>query len=114
MAESTRPPQEPEKSPPADAPSESILVCGSMKIPEADAPRIIPGLGLAFGCGGARARKRRGMFEIEAILELRELVGIVEKGVPVLVTKRIPVEPIPEAELMRSAEAWLEMIGREE
>jgi hypothetical protein len=89
-----------------------ILVHCLLRVPRDEADSVLPRLGLAFGCGGAVMRKTRTIVEVEADLEIRTVGDIVEKGVPVLVTKRIPVAPVPANELIADAAAWFKQIRR--
>jgi hypothetical protein len=50
--------------------------------------------------------------EVEVDLEIRTVGDIVEKGVPVLVTRRIPVAPVPAGELIADAAAWFKQIEK--
>jgi hypothetical protein len=49
---------------------------------------------------------------MHADIEIRTVGAIVEKGVPVLVTKRIPVEPIPAKEFAKNAASWFAHLRR--
>lgn len=92
--------------------AEPMLVRCSMKVP-ARRRKEVGALGLAFGCGGATAkRSRQGDIQIEAVVEIEKVGEIVEKGIPVLVTERIPIRPIPAEELTRDPEAWLAAIRK--
>jgi hypothetical protein len=89
-----------------------LLVRCRMKVPKRRAKQV-GGLGLAFGCGGATAKpNRKGDIEIEAVVEIAKVAEIVGKGVPVLVTDLIPIEPVPAKELTRDLKAWLANVQR--
>lgn len=91
---------------------EPILVRCQMRVPRDKADALLPHLGIAFDCGGASIRKTRSFVEVEADLEIRTVGDIVAKGIPVLVTHRIPVEPLPAKDLITDAAAWLKQIER--
>ena len=93
-------------------PLEPVLVRCVFRVPRAEADSVLPRLELAFGCGGAVRRTRKNVVEVEAELEIRKVGEIVGKGVPVLVTERIPVVPLPAEELIRDADAWFEHVRR--
>ncbi len=93
-------------------PFEPILVRCVLKVPRTEADAVINNLGLAFGCGGAVRRTRKNVVEVEAELEIRKVGEIVGQGVPVLVTERIPVTPLPPGELIRDADKWFEHVRR--
>lgn len=91
---------------------EPILVRCTMKVPKRRAKQV-GALGLAFGCGGATAKpNKKGDIEIAAIVEITKVAEIVGKGVPVMVTDRIPIEPVPAKEMTRDLEAWLADVQR--
>ena len=90
---------------------EPKLVRISLKVPKRG-EKMIGTLGLAFGCGGAVARRRARFIEIDAIVEVNAIAEIVAKGVPVLATERIAVEPLPARELAKSAKEWLTRVRR--
>jgi hypothetical protein len=77
-----------------------ILVHCRLRIPRHKADALMPHLGIAFDCGNAVVRKTKTFVVIEANLEIRTVGDIVEKGVPVLVTERITVAPVPAKELI--------------
>jgi hypothetical protein len=89
-----------------------ILVHCRLRVPRDKADALLPHLGIAFDCGGAVVRKTKTFVEIEADLEIRTVGDIVEKGVPVLVTERIPVAPVPAKELIADAAAWFRKIEK--
>ena len=89
-----------------------ILVHCRMRIPRDKADALLPRLGIAFDCGGSVVRKRKTFVEVEADLEIRTVGDIVGKGVPVLVTERIPVTPVPAKELIADAAAWFRQIEK--
>jgi hypothetical protein len=91
---------------------EPILVHCRLRVPRDKADALLPHLGIAFDCGSAVIRKTRTFVEVEADLEIRTVGDIVAKGVPVLVTKRIPVEPLPAKELIADAAAWFKQIEK--
>jgi hypothetical protein len=91
---------------------EPLLVRCTMTLPKARAKQI-GALGLAFGCGGATAtRTRKGDIEIAAMVEIEKVAAIVAKGIPVLVTERVPIEPVPAGEITRNLKAWLAAVQR--
>jgi hypothetical protein len=96
----------------ASAAPEPILVRCLLRLPKRKADRVLPHLGLAFGCGGAVLRRKGSQVEVESVLEIRTVGAIVEKGVPVLVTERIPVAPVPPDELVANAAAWFRHVRR--
>jgi hypothetical protein len=86
---------------------EPMLVRCKMKVPKRKA-RQVGELGLAFGCGGATAKPtRQGDVDIEAVVEIEKVAEIVGKGIPVLVTERIAIEPVPADEITRDVDAWI-------
>ena len=89
-----------------------ILVHCRLRVPRDKADALLPHLGIAFDCGGAVVRKTKTFVEVEADLEIRTVGDIVEKGVPVLVTERIPVAPVPTKELIADAAAWFKQIEK--
>ena len=91
---------------------EPILVHCRLRIPRDKADALLPRLGIAFDCGGPVIKKRKTFVEIETDLEIRTVGDIVEKGVPVLVTERIPVAPVPAKELIADAAAWFRQIEK--
>lgn len=91
---------------------EPILVHCELRVPRDKAEALLPYLGIAFGCGGAEMRKTKSFIEVEADLEIRTVGDIVAKGIPVLVTRRIPMEPLPAKSLTTDAAAWLKQIER--
>ena len=92
--------------------TEPMLVRCTLKLP-ARRKKEVGMLGLAFGCGGATAeRTKQGDLRIEAVIEIEKVGEIVEKGIPVMVTERIPIQPIPAKEIIRDAEAWLAAIRK--
>lgn len=96
---------QPEERPP-------ILVRCVFRIPADEAEHVLPQLPIAPGCGGANIRKRRTHVEVEALLEMRSVLEIVEHGVPVLLTEHVPVTPIPKRELIADAAAWFRHVRR--
>ncbi len=91
---------------------EPMLVRCTMKVPRRQAKQV-GSLGLAFGCGGATAKTtRQGDVEIEAVVEIRTVAEIVAKGVPVLVTERIPIAPVPAEDITRDVEAWIAQVKK--
>jgi len=91
---------------------EPMLVHCVVRIPTKEANDLLPQLGIAFDCGGAVLKRRRNLVEIEADLDIRTVADIVAKGVPVLVTERLSIAPIPKRELTRNASAWLRRVSR--
>jgi hypothetical protein len=91
---------------------EPILVHCRLQVPRDKADTLLPHLGIALDCGGAVIRKTRTFVEVETDLEIRTVGDIVAKGVPVLVTRRIPVEPLPARNLVTDAAAWFKQIER--
>jgi hypothetical protein len=89
-----------------------ILVHCRLRVPRDEADALLPRLGIAFDCGGAVVRKTKTFVEVEADLEIRTVGDIVEKGVPVLVTERIPVTPVPAKELIADAATWFKQIEK--
>jgi hypothetical protein len=89
-----------------------ILVHCRLRVPRNKADALLPRLGIAFDCGGAVVKKTKSFVEVEADLEIRTVGDIVEKGVPVLVTRRIPVAPVPARELIADAAAWFKQIEK--
>lgn len=89
-----------------------ILVRCRLQVPREKADALLPTLGIAFDCGGAAIRKTRTFVEVEVDLEIRTVGEIVAKGVPVLVTDRIPVQPLPARDLVTDAAAWFKQIER--
>ena len=91
---------------------EPVLVRCTLEVPKRLA-KDVGSLGLAFGCGGARAKQsRRGDVQIEAVVDIATVAEIVGKGVPVLVTERVPIAPIPPNELTRDLDAWIAQISK--
>jgi hypothetical protein len=91
---------------------EPILVHCELRVPRDKADALLPHLGIAFDCGSAVIKNTRNFVEVEADLEIRTVGDIVAKGVPVLVTRRIPVEPLPAKDLVKDAAAWIKQIER--
>jgi hypothetical protein len=89
-----------------------ILVHCRLRVARDKADALLPRLGIAFDCGGAVVRKTKTHVEVEADLEIRTVADIVEQGVPVLVTERIPVSPVPAKELITDAAAWFKQIEK--
>lgn len=92
---------------------EPILVHCRFRLPTKEADAVLPLLPIAFDCGGAAMRRTRTHVEVQADLEIRTVGAIVAHGIPVLVTKRLPVEPIPADQLIDDAAAWFEQIERQ-
>lgn len=91
---------------------EPVLVRCTLTVPKRQAKQV-GSLGLAFGCGGARAKQtKRGDVEIEAVVDISTVAEIVGKGVPVLVIGRVPIAPIPPEELTRDLDAWIADISK--
>lgn len=106
------------KKPPGEKPEprkqpEPILVHCIFRLPKKEADAVLPLLPIAFDCGGAAMRRTRTYIEVQADLEIRTVGAIVERGIPVLVTERLPVEPIPADQLIDDAAAWFRQIERE-
>lgn len=91
---------------------EPMLVHCVLRIPSSQAGELLPQLGIAFDCGGATLKRKRNIIEIEADVDVRTVADIVAKGVPVLVTERVKIEPIRRHELTRNASSWLQHMSR--
>ena len=94
------------------AADEPTLVHCVLRIPNNQANELLPHLGIAFDCGGGVLKRRKNVVEIEADVDVRTVADIVGKGVPVLVTERLRIAPIPKHELTRNASAWLRRVSR--
>ena len=91
---------------------EPVLVRCTLEVPKRLAKQV-GSLGLAFGCGGARAKQtNKGDVAIEAVVDISTVADIVGKGVPVLVLERVPVAPIPPEELTSDLDAWIAEISK--
>ncbi|MBO9517393.1 MAG: hypothetical protein J7493_04940 [Porphyrobacter sp.] len=82
------------------------LVQCLLQIPKDKADALIPHLGIALDCGSASVRRKRDMIEVETVLDVEAIGDIVEKGVSVLVTKRISIAPVP-SELFSDLDEWI-------
>ena len=91
---------------------EPILVRCVMRIPRDEANAVLPHLGVPLDCGGAVLKRTRSHVEVQADIEIGTVGAIVEKGVPVLVTKRIPVAPVPAKEFAKNAASWFAHLRR--
>jgi hypothetical protein len=92
--------------------AEPMLVHCVLRIPKKEAAELLPQLGIALDCGEAVLKRRRDVVEIEADVDVRTVADIVGRGVPVLVTERLRIAPIPRRELARDANAWLRRVRR--
>src|SRR5688500_12604488 len=93
--------------------TEPILVHCVFRMSAKEADALLPLLPIAFDCGSASIRRTRTHVEVQADLEIRTVGAIVEHGIPVLVTERLPVEPVSPDELIDDAATWFRQIERQ-
>lgn len=84
-----------------------------VQIPKADAAKILPTLPVALDCGGAYINRKGRLVEVTTELNVHAMAEIVDKDIPILVTKRIPTTPIPKDMLIDDPDLWFKTIGRE-